>query len=199
MIVRSLLDAQATRANLLSSLRWLARAGGKGDTYMLFMAGHGVNGSSGSYYFMTVDARHEDLNASAVTDREMRTALRQIPGRTLLFIDTCHAGNALGSTSGRNSELARFVNDMSDNGVVVFAASSGRQESEESSEWGNGAFTYALLDGLGGKADPLRAGRVTYKGLDYYVSEVVQRLTKGRQTPVSLSPYGVPDFELARL
>ena len=60
-------------------------------------------------------------------------------------------------------------------------------------------FGFHFAPGLGGKADPFRAGRITYKGLDYYVSEEVQRLTKGRQTPVSLSPYGVPDFELARL
>lgn len=199
VIVRPLLDAQATRANVLASLGWLAKAGGKGDTFMVFMAGHGVNDAAGSYYFMPVDARHEDVKASGVADRELRNALRQVPGRTLLFIDTCHAGSVLGATSGKNSELARFVNEMSDNGVVVFAASSGRQQSLESTDWGNGAFTSALLEGLGGKADAFRAGRVTYKGLDYYVSEEVQRLTKGQQTPVSLSPYGVPDFELARL
>lgn len=197
--MRALLDQQATRANVLAALGWLARAGGKGDTFMVFMAGHGVTSAAGSYHFLPVDARHEDLAGTAVTDRELRNALRQVPGRTLLFIDTCHAGAVLGATSGRNSELARFVNEMSDNGVVVFAASSGRQESLEHDDWGNGAFTSALLEGLGGKADPFRAGRVTYKGLDYFVSEEVQRLTQGRQTPVSLSPYGVPDFELARL
>lgn len=199
VVVRSLLDGEATRDKVLAALGWLARAGGKGDTFMVFMAGHGVNGSAGDYYFMTADARDEDLAASTVADSDMRKALRQIPGRTLLFIDTCHAGSALGETSGRNSELARFVNDMSDNGVVVFAASSGRQESLENLAWGNGAFTLALLQGLSGRADPFRKGRVTYKGLDYYVSEEVHRLTKGRQTPVSLSPFGVPDFELARL
>lgn len=199
VVVRALLDQQATRANVLAALGWLARAGGKGDTFMVFMAGHGVTSAAGSYHFLPVDARHEDLAGTAVTDRELRNALRQVPGRTLLFIDTCHAGAVLGATSGRNSELARFVNEMSDNGVVVFAASSGRQESLEHDDWGNGAFTSALLEGLGGKADPFRAGRVTYKGLDYFVSEEVQRLTQGRQTPVSLSPYGVPDFELARL
>lgn len=199
VVVRQLLDREATRVNLLAALQWLARQGGKGDTYMLFIAGHGANGPSGSYYFMTADARHEDMPATALSDGEIRQALRRIPGRALMFIDTCHAGNALGSTTARGSEVSRFVNDMSDNGVVVFAASSGRQESLESEAWGNGAFTLALIDGLSGKADPLRIGRVTYKGLDYYVSESVQRLTKGLQTPVSLSPIGVPDFELARL
>ncbi len=199
VVVRQLLDREASRPNLLAALKWLAQQGGKGDTYMLFMAGHGANGPSGSYYFLTADAHHEDLRGTALSDGEIRQALRRIPGRALMFIDTCHAGNALGSTTARHSEVARFVNDLSDNGVVVFAASSGRQESLESDAWGNGAFTLALIDGLGGKADPLRIGRVTYKGLDYYVSESVRRLTKGEQTPVSLAPIGVPDFELARL
>jgi hypothetical protein len=199
VVVRQLLDRDASRLNVMGALKWLALQGGKGDTYMLFMAGHGANGPSGTYYFMTADARYEDLRATALSDGEIRQALRRIPGRTLMFIDTCHAGNALGSTTARNPEVARFVNDMSDNGVVVFAASSGRQESLESEAWGNGAFTLALIDGLGGKADPLRVGRVTYKGLDYYVSESVRRLTQGEQTPVSLAPIGAPDFELARL
>jgi len=101
----------------------------------------------------------------------------------------------------RNRELSRFVNDLAsaENGVVVFAASAGRQLSEESDAWGNGAFTRALLEGLSGKADLLKSGRITYKGLDYFVSEEVKRLTKGRQTPVSLSPWGVPDFALAAI
>ncbi|HEU0203127.1 MAG TPA: hypothetical protein VFR86_22175, partial [Burkholderiaceae bacterium] len=71
------------------------------------------------------------------------------------------------------------------------------QLSEESEDWGNGAFTRALLQGLAGGADLLRSGQVTYKGLDYFVSQEVKRLTNGRQTPVSLSPWGVPDFALA--
>ena len=93
------------------------------------------------------------------------------------------------------------MNDLSssENGVVVFASSTGHEESEERDEWGNGAFTKALLDGIGGKADFMRAGRVTYAGLNLFVSEEVTRLTSGRQRPVFISPRGVPDFAVARL
>ena len=56
-----------------------------------------------------------------------------------------------------------------------------------------------MIDGLSGKADLTRVGRVTFKGLDFYVSEEVRRLTDGRQTPVTISPIGVPDFALARI
>ena len=37
-----------------------------------------------------------------------------------------------------------------------------------------------------------------HKALDLYVSDAVSRLTDGRQTPVTISPIGVPDFAVAR-
>ena len=55
-----------------------------------------------------------------------------------------------------------------------------------------------MVGGLRGKADLLRKGSVTYKGLDFFVSQEVVRLTKGEQTPVSLTPWGMVDFEIAR-
>jgi len=70
--------------------------------------------------------------------------------------------------------------------------------SEENDAWGNGAFTRAVVDGLRGKADLQKTGRVTFKSLDLYVSDAVSRLTDGRQTPVTISPIGVPDFAVAR-
>jgi uncharacterized caspase-like protein len=94
-----------------------------------------------------------------------------------------------------------MANDLAaaENGVVVFASSSGKQLSEENDAWGNGAFTKAVLAGLSGEADLTRTGRITFKGLDFYVSEEVRKLTEGRQTPVTISPIGVPDFAIARL
>ena len=60
-------------------------------------------------------------------------------------------------------------------------------------------FTKAVIDGLGGKADFMRAGRVTFAGLNLFVSEEVVRITSGRQRPVFISPRGIPDFALSRL
>jgi WD40 repeat protein len=198
---RVLVNDQAGRAAVLDALRWLSTVPGRDDVAILFIAGHGLNASSGKYYFLPHDGREEDLARTAIAEDEIRDALRSIAGRAVLFVDTCFAGKAIGTLSNRNRELSRFVNDLAspENGVVVFAASSGRQLSEESDDWGNGAFTRALLQGLAGRADLLRSGRITYKGLDYFVSEEVRRLTDGRQTPVSLSPWGVPDFAIAAM
>jgi hypothetical protein len=104
----------------------------------------------------------------------------------------------MGANSSANREMSRLANDLAatENGVIVFAASTGRQKALEAD--GNGYFTKALIDGLNGAADFQKRGRVTYKQLDAYLSDEVSRLTKGRQTPVTNIPVGIPDFEIAR-
>jgi len=81
--------------------------------------------------------------------------------------------------------------------VVVFAASTGNQYSIENQDWGNGAFTKALVEGFYGKADYPGAGRITVTMLDLYLSERVKELTKGQQTPTTVKPQSIPDFPVA--
>ena len=71
--------------------------------------------------------------------------------------------------------------------------------SQESPTWGNGAFTRAVLEGLGGAADFRRTGRVTLNMLDLYVSERVRELTDGAQTPATAKPATIADFPLLLL
>ncbi|MEZ5739640.1 MAG: caspase family protein [Burkholderiaceae bacterium] len=197
---RSLTNGQASKASILESLQWLSSSVGPEDVGMLFIAGHGINAPDGQY-FLPYEGNHERLAATAVPEQAIRTTLGQMRGRALFFVDTCYAGNALGNFRTASRELARLANNLaaSENGVVVFASSSGRQLSEENDAWGNGAFTKAVIEGLDGGADLSRSGRITYKGLDYFVSEAVSKLTGGRQTPVTISPIGIPDFAIARV
>ncbi len=184
--LRVLTDRDATREAVLKGLDWLGNSAGRNDVGMLFLAGHGLNQAADQYYFLPFDGLHDRLTATAVPEQTIRQKLARIRGKALFFVDTCFAGNVAGALRGTNRELARLSNDLasSENGVIVFASNSGRQQSEEKDEWGNGAFTKALIAGIPGKADLDRSGRITFKGLDYYVSEEVTRLTQGRQTLV---------------
>ncbi|MGE0311978.1 MAG: caspase family protein [Lautropia sp.] len=195
---RLLADGDATRDAILESLDWLRNAVGPKDLGILFIAGHGLAMPDGRYLFLPVDFDDRRLAQTGVPDSAVREALGRMKGRALLFVDTCFGGavlNVAGST-----ELRAMLNTLSsaENGVIVFASSTGRQQSLEADDWGNGAFTKSLLEGLSGKADLNGTGSVTFKGLDYYVSSAVERLTEGQQTPVSISPVGVADFALAR-
>lgn len=80
---------------------------------------------------------------------------------------------------------------------MVFAASTGNQYSLENSTWSNGAFTKAVVEGLNGKADERRTGRITVTMLDLYIAERVKELTKDQQTPTTTKPHSVPDFPVA--
>lgn len=73
---------------------------------------------------------------------------------------------------------------MKKTGVAVFASSRrGNEQSFERAEWGHGAFTKAVLDGLRGKADPYNRGVVTVTALLDYVAQTVSSMTSGRQNP----------------
>ena len=77
---------------------------------------------------------------------DIADALDGVAGKALLFLDACHSGSMV--STGRRSTFDNndVVNDFlhSERGVVVFAASTGRQVSMEDPSWGNGAFTKAL-------------------------------------------------------
>ena len=197
--VRRLADADAKRDNVLDGLEWIRRELTARDVAMVFLAGHGVNDADGSYYFLPQDVDVHALKRSAVLFTEIRNTLVSLPGKAMFFIDTCHAGNVLGTAlRALPQDTTAVINELSraDNGVIVFAAATGRQKAQESPAWSNGAFTKALLEGLRGQADFNKSGRVTHKMLDLYVSERVKFLTKGTQSPVTIVPDGVPDFPL---
>ncbi len=198
--VKLLTDGSAKRDDILDGLEWIRREMTARDVGVVFMAGHGINDSDGVYYFLPQDTDPDRLKRTGVIFTEIRNTMASLPGKALFFVDTCHSGNVLGT--GRRalgSDLTAIVNELSsaENGVVVFAASTGRQSSQESPAWGNGAFTRAVVEGMGGKADVGGTGRVTHKMLDLYVSERVKVLTRGTQTPVTIVPQGVPDFPVA--
>ena len=73
----------------------------------------------------------------------------------------------------------------------------GREESQEKDEWGHGAFTKALLEGLDGQADCNKDGAVYLTELDAYVTDRVKVLTKGQQHPTTHKPSTVRSFPLA--
>ena len=199
--LRVLTDRDATRVGITKAFEWLHQSVGANDVAMLFMAGHGLNDGLGQYHFLPADGQHERLAATALSQGTIVSTLAKVRGKTLLFLDTCFAGNTLGALSRVGRQTEKMMNDLSssENGVVVFASSTGQEESEEKAEWGNGAFTKVLIEGLAGKADFTGVGRVTFAALNLFLSEGVARLTQGRQRPVFISPRGVPDFALVRL
>ena len=201
--VRSMLltdrsTVKPTYENILDNLSYLSKASAK-DVVLLFLAGHGVNDERGDFYFLPADAVIlEDgsfRKSRAIPWREFK-ALLDLPARKLIFADTCHSEGLSGNKT-RGADNDRFVRELQDAHAVIFTSSRGKQLSQESERLGHGVFTYAILEGLRGKADLIKDGKVSMKELDTYVSETVPRLTNGAQHPITHTPEGYVNFPLA--
>jgi len=196
--VRTLTDAGATKDEILDGLDWLRKETTSRDIAMIFLAGHGVNDQGGTYYFLPQDVNTEKLLRTGVAFSDIKNSVASIAGKAVMFVDTCHSGNIMGTRRG-SADINAVVNELAsaENGVVVFASSTGRQYSLEDLNWGNGAFTKALIEGISGRADYGGKGKITINMLDLYLSERVKELTKGQQTPTTTKPHTIADFPLA--
>jgi hypothetical protein len=205
-VPRLLTDEKATRSNILDGLKWLRDSVGEKDAGVVFFAGHGEN-IGPNYYFIPGDvnafpAKGEIKSEAEMTawkaknaqDRwvagdEIAKTLHSLKGRAVFFVDTCHAGAlARQATRGSGSSMTGTLNNMAEEkGVIVFASSTSKELSQEDPDWGNGAFTKAILEGIQGKADKDRNGLIRPSYLSAYVSDRVRELTKGEQRPTMLT------------
>jgi WD40 repeat protein len=208
--IKVLTDSEATRANVLSGLDWLKSRVTAGDVGIVFLAGHGFTmATDRRYYYGSVDVNLKKLidtgvPYSAIQDALIDFNLRGDGTRAVFFIDTCHAGDATSASpdtavKASNGDALAGELTRTENQVLVFASSKGDQSSWEEPQFRHGAFTEALIEGLGTQwqADPRATGRVTYKNLDAWISDRVPVITQGKQTPRLMAPPGgVDDFVL---
>ncbi len=199
--VKVLTDGDATAAAMKEGLYWLKERMTSRDLAVVFAAGHGVTDAKNRFWFLTADANPKRLLTTAVSRDDIADVLYDLPGKKLLFLDACHAGAALGeATRGLAPDIGLAVQDFAqaEGGVVAYAAATGREFSIERGEWGHGAFSQALIEGIGqGKADLLGKGLITTATLDAFLTDRVKQLTDGQQHPVMTRPKTVPDFPLA--
>ena len=194
-----------TRENIIDNLDFLRKAG-QNDFALLFVSGHGANDAAGSYFFIPSDFAFQSdgsFRPSRAVSRRDLIAVLDIPAHKLVLLDTCHSEGIRGKRAEsagtlRATDNDRLVKELQDSGAVVFASSRGRELSIEKPEWGHGAFTYALLQGLNGEATRLHPDVITMKELDAYVSAKVPQLTQGMQHPVTYTPDGYVDFPVAK-
>lgn len=198
VVIKLLANEKATKDEILDGLDWIQRETTSKDMAIVFLAGHGVNDPSGLYYFLPANVNTEKLKRTGMAFSDIKNTVASLAGKTILFLDTCHAGNIMGKRRGA-LDITGIVNELTsaENGAVVFASSTGNQYSVEDPAWKNGAFTKAVVEGISGKADYTGKGKITINMLDLYISERVKELTKGQQTPTTTKPQTIPDFPIA--
>jgi WD40 repeat protein len=196
-------DQNATKQNIIQAIEWLKKKATQHDVVILFIAAHGHN-KQGQYYLLPADGDPARLEHTGVSWKTFSDNLGNVPSRVLLLLDTCHSGQ-LGrdlSVQPQQVDNTEAIRELASNeyGIVILAASTGREFSLEHPDWGHGAFTKALIEGLEqGKADYSGDGVIDLREMDLYVAERVEVLTQGEQHPTTQKPSTISRFPIVQM
>ncbi|KAF0145885.1 MAG: wd40 repeat subgroup [Nitrospirae bacterium] len=184
-----LADSNAIKTNITTKINELSKTIKPTDTFILFVAGHGVL-LQNLYYVLTSDYDGKVSEQSMISSNEIVEMSKKIKSLSQLFIfDTCHAGGVDYIVSGlydaRMSVLAKKM------GLHIYASASSKEAAMDGYQ-GNGLFTYTLLDGLNNNrnADKNKDNAVSLTELGEYSKQTTTEISKKighQQTPLIIN------------
>lgn len=201
---RLLRNGEAKREAILDGLDWLMRETTSHDVAMVFFSGHGIkNPGDGGYQFIPYDADLARLDRTTLDGHEFKKFLGKISGKAILFMDTCYSGKLFSDKKAGDSQpdMNLLANELAEaqSGVVIFASSTGKEESKEDEKGKNGFFTEALLEGMEkGEADLAQPpdGFVSIGEFYVFLPERVKKLSGSAQHPVTTIPGPLGDYKI---
>ncbi|MEH2252780.1 SUMF1/EgtB/PvdO family nonheme iron enzyme [Nostoc sp.] len=173
-------STRPTRTNLLRVLRQLFDNPfmGAGDNFWFFFSGHGIRHADRDY-LMPCDGDPEDIENTAIAINSVTERLRRCGAdNVVLILDACRSlGTRAGEGIGRQTaENAR------QQGVISIFSCSPQEYSYEIEALQQGAFTTALLEGLGIQGKCATVERLN-QYLSFRVPEIVRQHINKKQTP----------------
>jgi peptidoglycan/xylan/chitin deacetylase (PgdA/CDA1 family)/uncharacterized caspase-like protein len=184
-----LLDQDATRQSILSLLGdKLANTDmvKHDDRVFVFFAGHGATRKLPSGrdlgYIIPVDAGLTSFEGQAISMTNFQDISEAIPAKHVFFVmDSCYSGLAL-TRGGAISFSQNYLQEISKREArQMFTAGGADQQVADTGPNGHSVFTWALLQGLDGRADMNGDGAITATELAAYVAPAVSGLS--HQTP----------------
>jgi uncharacterized caspase-like protein/predicted GTPase len=155
---------------------------GAGDNFWFFFSGHGIP-HQGRDYLMPADGYPSNVERTAIAVDYIRDKLRCCGAdNVIMILDACRKSSTrAGEGVGRQSaEAARQM------GVISIFSCSPNQYSYEIADLQQGAFTHALLEGLG-----IRGQCATIERLNQYLSqrvpELVWQYKRDHQNPYTIT------------
>ena len=182
--VSQLVDEKATAAAIAAHLAAVAGAAKPDDVVFIYFAGHGET-ADGTWYFLPHEMRQmalsERVKQYGIPWSTIEAAVGKITARKIvLVVDACKSGAALEGAvrGGADTEQQALAVMARAQGIHILTAATGQQYAAEVKELGHGILTYALLEGLGGKAGISTESDIYIRGLMSYVEDRVPALSK---------------------
>lgn len=172
------------RANLLRVLRFEKPIMGNGDNFWFFFSGHGMR-HEGRDYLMPSDGDPGDIENTAIPISYVTERLRRCGAdNVVLILDACrNQGTRSGEGIGnQTADIARQT------GVISIFSCSPNEYSLEIEELQQGAFTYALLEGLG-----VQGQCATVEKLNHYLMQRVPEINRQHGKKYPQTPYTIAE------
>jgi uncharacterized caspase-like protein len=188
--IRKLIDHEATRQRIMQVLGDEFTDVNKvqrEDRVFFFFAGHGATRTFADGrqigFIVPVDADRENYLSTAISMTQLRDASDLIAAKHIYFVmDSCYSGLALSRGTGAFSRDRTYLEEVTRRTArQILTAGGAEQQVADDGPGGHSVFTWALLQGLDGKADLDSNGVITASELGAYISPVVASFSK--QTP----------------
>ena len=189
VINHSIRNDKAVKANILQTFREIKSIAKEQDMLVVYYAGHGIvsddeKGNSDFYLALhdltQLYGRADQLADKAMSATEIKTLAQEINAQKQVFLlDACQSAGALEAAAKRGVAEERAIAQLArSTGTFWITASGSSQFATEFEQLGHGVFTYALLEGLKGKADINKDNNLTIRELSVYIEDQVPLLTE---------------------
>lgn len=204
----TLRNSQFTKAGIINALKSVQDESNEQDMMIFYYAGHGVMSQTGQSDFFIVPhdvtqlyGRDDMLAEKALSATELKEISRKINAQKQVFIlDACQSAAALDAVTRRGVAEERAIAQLArSTGTFWITATGSEQFATEFESLGHGVFTYALIEGLQGKADGGNPdNKITVRELNAYIESRVPELAEEyKGTPQFPSGYSFGnDFPL---
>lgn len=184
--IKVLVDDVATKNNILMSMEQLFSKADENDVVLLYMSGHGLEGS-----FIPSDF---DGFRNQLAYNDINKILNKSKAKHKLCIaDACHSGSLVAS---KGNDYAPALNsyysvlgDLETGGTAMLLSSAANELSLEYSGLRQGVFSHYLMNGLRGEADVDHNKIVTITELYTYMYRNVRGYTQNKQSPILTGTY----------
>jgi TPR repeat protein len=147
-----LLNAQATRANILDAINHYRLSLKEGDNLLIYYAGHGyLDPEADKAYWLPVDA-DSTWSPNRISADDLTSGVKVQPARHVLIIsDSCYSGGLSRDASlvPQSTDQDKFFTRMLNGQSRTLMASGGDEPVSDAGTGGHSVFAYAVLTALG--------------------------------------------------
>lgn len=183
-------ELKPTKVNIIENVSHVCNAADSKDTILIYFSGHGTIDEQGECYFLPMDASPISIEQTAIPWSWFRDKLDQCHAKNKIFIvDACHSGAGKDAAEAvrKSFQVIEGIERGTTEGFVSLCSCSGGQLSYELPDLEQSIFSYYLVKGILGAADPLRRDIIEIGSLYTFIRD--RTLRHARQIGVEQEPY----------